>query len=122
GGDPAEHDATVHGGPAPAGVHVPERPPHHGAGAEQLVPAVRPEPADLRARHLPGARGGLPAPSASGVPHRAVSLERGVRHAYESLTIPPQPSAGLQRLTIIRPLSRHAVHHSSTGGRSWVLH
>ena len=31
---------------------VPARPPHHGAGPVELVPALRPQPADLRAEHL----------------------------------------------------------------------
>ena len=35
--------------------HVPHRPPDHGAGAEQLVPAGGPQPADVR-RHLHGRR------------------------------------------------------------------
>ena len=35
--------------------HVPPRPPDHGAGPIELVPAGRPQPADVR-RHLPGPR------------------------------------------------------------------
>ena len=35
---------------------VQEGAPDHGAGAEQLVPAHRPQPADVRAEHLHGAR------------------------------------------------------------------
>jgi predicted acyl esterase len=31
---------------------VPARPPRHGAGPVELVPALRPQPADLRAQHL----------------------------------------------------------------------
>ena len=31
-----------------------EGPPHHGAGAEHLVPALRSQPADVRAEHLQG--------------------------------------------------------------------
>ncbi len=38
--------------PAAAGEpHVPSRPPDHGAGPVELVPALRPQPADLRAEH-----------------------------------------------------------------------
>ena len=33
---------------------------HHGAGAIELVPALRPQPADVRAEHLLGEAGGLP--------------------------------------------------------------
>ena len=38
---------------------LPAGPPHHGAGAIELVPALRPEPADIRAEHLLGEAGGL---------------------------------------------------------------
>src|SRR5439155_12709086 len=92
-------------GPEPASVHVRKSPPDHGSGAEPLVPAVRPEPAHLRAQHLPAAREELPSPGASGVPHGAVSVEHGDRRACQSLTIPPQPSAGWERLTVIRSLA-----------------
>ena len=34
--------------PAHAELHVQEGPPHHGAGAEHVVPAHRPQPADVR--------------------------------------------------------------------------
>ena len=33
---------------------------HHGAGPVELVPALRPQPADVRAQHLLGEAGGLP--------------------------------------------------------------
>src|SRR6266566_345576 len=120
GGNPPEHDPAVHRGPAPTGVHVSKRPPHHGSGPEQLVPAVRPESADLRVQHLPGARGGLPSAGASGVPHGAVSVEHGDRRAYQSLTIPPQPSAGWERLTVIRSLAMPSANRAP-GGRLWFL-
>ena len=39
---------------------VPAGPPDHGAGAVELVPALRPQPADLRAEHLLGEARRLP--------------------------------------------------------------
>ena len=39
---------------------LPARPPHHGADPVELVPALRPQSADLRAQHLLGQAGGLP--------------------------------------------------------------
>jgi hypothetical protein len=39
---------------------VPARPPHHGAGAVELVPALRPQSADVRAEHLLGEARRLP--------------------------------------------------------------
>ena len=44
-------------------------PPHHGAGAVELVPALRPQPADLRAEHLLGQAGGLPKAATQRVYH-----------------------------------------------------
>ena len=38
---------------------LPARPPDHGAGPVELVPALRPQPADLRAQHLLRAAPGL---------------------------------------------------------------
>ena len=38
---------------------VPAGPPHHGADPVELVPALRPQPADLRAEHLLRQAGGL---------------------------------------------------------------
>ena len=43
------------------------RPPHHGAGAVELVPALRPQPADLCREHLLGEAGGLQEGDAAGV-------------------------------------------------------
>ena len=37
--------------PAAREPHVPAGPSHHGADPVQLVPAVRPQPADVRAEH-----------------------------------------------------------------------
>ena len=45
--------------PAHGEPRLPARPPHHGAGAVELVPALRPQPADLRAQYLLGQAGGL---------------------------------------------------------------
>ena len=49
---------------------VPARPPHHGAGPVELVPALRPQPADLRGQHLLRQPRRLPQGHAAGVPHR----------------------------------------------------
>ena len=73
---PAEHAARLHGGPAPAGLHLQEGPPHHGAGPEHLVPAVRPQSADLGAQHLPGEGVGLPGPDAPHLAHAGTPVAR----------------------------------------------
>ena len=39
---------------------LPDRTPHDGAGAVELVSALRPESADVRAEYLLGQAGGLP--------------------------------------------------------------
>ncbi len=52
--DRAQRHQRVRGRPAPAELHLPEGAPDHGAGAEYLVPRLRPESADLRAQHLRG--------------------------------------------------------------------
>ena len=44
-------------------------PPDHGAGPEHLVPALRPESADLGAQHLQGEGVGLPGPDAPHLAH-----------------------------------------------------
>ena len=49
--DRAGQGARVPDPAAAAQPHVPAGPPHHGAGAVELVPALRPQPADLRAEH-----------------------------------------------------------------------
>ncbi len=46
---------------------LPARPPDHGAGPVELVPALRPEPADVRAQHLLGEAGGLQEGDAAGI-------------------------------------------------------
>ena len=50
--DRGEHAAAVPVHPADGQPRVPAGAPDHGAGAVELVPALRPEPADLRAEHL----------------------------------------------------------------------
>ncbi len=47
---------------------LPAGPPDHGAGPVELVPALRPQSADLRAQHLLGEAGGLPKGRAAGLP------------------------------------------------------
>ena len=56
----AERAAAVPLRAADREPRVPARAPDHGAGAVELVPALRPQPADLRAEHLLGQAGGLP--------------------------------------------------------------
>ena len=51
----------------------PAGPPDHGAGPVELVPALRPQPADLRAEHLLGQAGGLPRRRRSGSTTRPAS-------------------------------------------------
>ncbi len=46
--------------PADSEPRLPARPPHHGADPVELVPPLRPQPADLRRQHLLGEAGGLP--------------------------------------------------------------
>ena len=50
--DRAEQGPRVHVEPAHAELHVQEGPPHHGAGAEHVVPDHRSQPADVRAEYL----------------------------------------------------------------------
>ncbi len=66
---------------------LPAGPPDHGAGAVELVPALRPQPADLRAEHLLGEARGLPEgraarPSRSGPGelHRVAPGRNAMRH------------------------------------------
>jgi len=40
--------------PAQHRPHLPARPPHHGADPVELVPALRPQPAEFRAQHHAG--------------------------------------------------------------------
>ena len=60
--------ARVHGRPPPAGLHVQEGPPDHGADPEHLVSGLRSQSADVGAEHLQGESLGLPLadPSRSG--------------------------------------------------------
>src|SRR2546427_11693582 len=88
--DPTERGGVVHRGPAPASVHLQEGTPHHGAGAEHLVPAVRPQSPDLRAQHLQGAGGGLPGADPPGVSHGADPVARGDRRSEVTKTGRPK--------------------------------
>ncbi len=70
--DPATHPARRGRGvlvqPPHPEPRLPEGSPPDGAGAEQLVPPHRPQPADVRAEHLRGEAGGLPGGHAPGPP------------------------------------------------------
>jgi hypothetical protein len=48
--------------------------PDHGPGAEHLVPGVRPQPADVRAQHLPGDPGRLPRGKPPRLPERSLPV------------------------------------------------
>ena len=48
---------------------LPAGPPDHGAGPVELVPALRPQPADVRAEHLLGEARGLPEGDAADLSH-----------------------------------------------------
>ena len=74
--DPAKPVAFVPNQPGLAALrdarhqpHVQERAPHHGAGAELVVPAHRSQSADVRAEHLRGEAGGLQERRRWRVPH-----------------------------------------------------
>ena len=56
----AESAARVPVGAAEREPRLPAGAPDHGAGAVELVPALRPQPADVRAQHLLGEARGLP--------------------------------------------------------------
>ena len=75
--DRAEQGARVHVEPAHAELHVPEGPPHHGAGAEHVVPDHRPQPADVRAEHLRGEGERLQGGDAPHLPQRRVPFAGG---------------------------------------------
>ena len=59
---------------------LPAGPPDHGAGPVELVPALRPQPADVRAEHLLGEAGGLPEGGAADLSRaRSGELHRAAR-------------------------------------------
>ena len=63
--------------PAAGESRLPARPSHHGAGAVQLVPALRPQPADLCAEYLLGQAGGLQEGHAAHLPRAGRSQRSG---------------------------------------------
>ena len=116
GGDPADAGAGQPADPLP--LHpaddeprVPARSPRHGAGAVELVPALRPQPADLGRQHLLGCARRLPGRDRERrdrrhqhdhAPGRAVRSggkstrpARGQRPDEEPMTAPPRSLAGL---------------------------
>jgi len=65
--------------------HVLPRPPHHGSGAIELVPAVRPKPADL-CGHPQGQAVRLPQGHAAGLPHaRATNTHKPLSYGWPRL-------------------------------------
>ena len=78
--------------------HLPPRPPHHGPGAKLLVPAHRPQSANIY-RHTQRKTGGIPEGHRTGLPPEGRGLRRGsagdaVTNArLESRASPPASSA-----------------------------
>ena len=75
---------------------VPARAPHHGAGAEHLVPGDRSESAEVRAEHLPGAGGRFRRGHAAhlplrraGVAHRCCRSQREVAGRFCNARVLP---------------------------------
>ena len=84
-GDRARQAAALSLRAADREPRVPAGPPHHGAGPVELVPALRPQPADVRPQHLLGQAGGLSQGHAAGLPrarpgelHRAAAGDDAV--------------------------------------------
>src|ERR1019366_7432057 len=105
--------------------HVQEGAPAHGAGAEQLVPAHRPQPADVRAEHQQGERKGLQggdddgaAVEDAGVEAEPAGIALSAGGALSATDAAPptddaQAIAGWGRLLLtllLVPLSWHAFH------------
>ena len=65
---------------------LPAGPPDHGAGPVELVPALRPQPADLRAEHLLGQAGGLPEGRAADLPRARPGELRRAAAGHDELT------------------------------------
>ena len=94
---------------------LPAGTPHHGAGAVQPVPAVRPQPADLCAQHLRRAAAGLPGCDAERLPGRRTRERRAAAHRRR------HARAAWQQLAILsvnRPTG--AVHDHNSNPRASI--
>src|SRR5205814_7698646 len=75
--DPGRQAAALSVRAADGEPRLPAGPPDHGADPVELVPALRPQPADVRAEHLLGETGRLPESRAADLPRsRAGELHR----------------------------------------------
>ncbi len=86
---------------------LPARPSDHGAGPVELVPAVRPQSADVCAQHLLGQAGGLPKGRAAGLPRARPGELRRAASGHDALKtvlgwrpecagVDPEPSGSTQ--------------------------
>ena len=75
-----EPHRRIHDRPAHAELPIPQGPQDSRAGAEHLVPAHRPQPADVRAEHLQGEGFGLPRGDAEDLPHEGRGVVRLAPH------------------------------------------
>src|SRR5262249_40903677 len=76
-GDHTRHAAAVQVDASHCGPRLPARAPDHGAGAVELVPAVRPQPADVCGKHLLDEARGLQEGEATRVPRAGTGELRG---------------------------------------------
>src|SRR5262249_25244118 len=75
--DRSEYAAPVPFPPTHGEPRFPAGSPDHGAGPVELVPAVRPQSADLRPQYFLGQAGGLPEGDATDLPRTRPQQLRG---------------------------------------------
>src|SRR5262249_22256751 len=86
-GDYTKHSADLQIHPADRESRLSAGPPHHGAGAIELVPALRPQPANLRTQHFLRQTAGLRESHAARLPRRRRrQLNRPPRRPHEVAT------------------------------------
>src|SRR5262249_17599187 len=96
GADPRRKGAALPLGAANGEPRLPARAPGDGAGAVHLVPALRPEPADVRRQHLLGKTGRLPEGDAARVPRPG---KRELHRAPRLTPLAPREVPDTSRLT-----------------------
>ena len=111
---------------------LPAGPPDDGADPVELVPALRPQPADVRAEHLLGEAGGLQEGDAadlarggrSGELHRAAAGERAMTAKRTSHRKPgpkKDPAGDARFARVLAGLRTELEHPVTMGGlKSWI--